>query len=81
MTSAIGILKGKVFNVFESEYEGEKKKVFQVSQVDKKGRASLVNVSTKNGLDWKVGAEVQVEGRFYAYATDRGDAQLGFSVL
>lgn len=81
MESAIGVLKGKVFNIFDTEYEGEKKKVFQVFQVDKKGRASLVNVSTKNGIDWKLGAEIQVDGRFYAYKTDRGDVRLGFSVL
>lgn len=81
MTSAIGVLKGKVFNIFETEYEGVKKKVFQVSQVDKKGRASLVNVSTKNSIDWKMGQDIQVDGRFYAYKTDRGEVQLGFSVL
>lgn len=80
MIAAIGILKGKVDTVYDTEYEGVKKKVFQIKQIDKKGQASLVNISSKNGLDWKLGQEINIEGRFYAYKTERGDAQLGFSV-
>ena len=79
MKSVLGVLKGKVDGIFEKEFEGQKSKVAQIKQVDKRGKGFLVDVGLKNGLEVKVGQDVTLEGRFYSYKIGE-DAQIGFAV-